>query len=81
MEDIRVITDRWAKRFEFFCVEHTMSSSSTQANQEEGQRYVPPPKKPLLPDPPLDQIIPKQTIPFEAQQPPQANKGTQKGEQ
>jgi hypothetical protein len=66
------------QRGSIFFAERTMSSTSTQANQEEGQRYVPSPKRPLLPTPPPDQIIPEQTIPFEAQQPPQANKETQK---
>ena len=47
MEDIRNVTDRWLKRFEIFFEERNKSSASTQANQE-GQIYVPPPKRTLL---------------------------------
>lgn len=80
MKDFCDVTDRLAKRFDFFA-EQIKSLPSAPTNQEEGQKYVPPLKRLLLPTPPPDQMMPVQTVTSEAPQPPQDNKGIQKGEQ
>ena len=46
MEDIRDVTDRWAKMFEIFFT----------TNQEEEQKYVPPSERALLPTPSIEHI-------------------------
>jgi len=46
MEDIRDVTNHWAKMFEFFFT----------TNQEEEQKYVPPSKRALLPTPSIEHI-------------------------
>lgn len=78
MEDIRDVMDRWAKIFE-----------KNFSNQEEGQKYVPPSKRSLLPTSAIDQIMTPfpepspsvQTAPPEAPHQPQFNKEQQTGEQ
>ena len=46
MEDIRDVTDRWAKMFE----------KNFTTNQEEEQKYVPPSERALLPTPSIEHI-------------------------
>jgi hypothetical protein len=78
MEDIHVVTDRWAKMSEFFFT-----------SQEDEQKYVPPSKRALLPTPSIDHskfsppepVPPVQPISLEALLDQQYNKDTQKGEQ
>jgi hypothetical protein len=81
MEDIRDVTDRWAKRFDFFFCGKNHVFYLNLSKPGGGTEICATPKRPLLPTSPLDKIIPEHTFPFEAQQPLQANKETQKGEQ
>jgi hypothetical protein len=78
MEDIRVVTDHWAKMFE-----------KKISNQEDEQKYVPPSKRAILSTPSIPQITlpPAEPVPPiqsalpEAPPDPQHNSDTQKGEQ
>jgi hypothetical protein len=78
MGSISDITDRWAKIFEIFFF-----------NQKDEQKYVPPPKRPILPTPTPDQTPPPHTEPIntvqttllEAPPQPQFSMDSQKGDQ